>query len=350
MKKNKYIFLIAFILLVIAVVLILSKSSGTFDKKLKDFAIEDTASVTKIFLADKSNRSVLFEKESQGNWKLNGKYPARQSGIDLLLETMMKLVPRYPVPKKAHNNIVSLLATRSVKVEIYQEAYRINLFNRVKLFQYEKLTRTYYVGGASPDNIGTYMLMEGASVPFVVHLLGFRGFVAPRFSTLEKDWRDHTVFNTRLSEIQSVIMEFPNKKDDSYEINVNEEYVVLKKLYNKEIVVGYDTLKLLNFLTSFANIKYESLLENINPERKDSIISSTPQHILTVVDTKGDSTTIKTFFKPNDERTFDTEGRFYTYDVDKLYALINEDRDFVIIQYFVFDKVLRPLSYFDRKN
>jgi hypothetical protein len=27
--------------------------------------------------------------------------------------------------------------------------------------------------------------------------------------------------------------------------------------------------------------------------------------------------------------------------------LINEGRDFVLIQYYVFDKVLRPLSYFE---
>jgi len=350
MKKNKYIFLLVLVLFVIALILILSKGSGTFDDRIKDFAVIDTTTVTKIFLADKNNQSILLEKELPGKWKLNQKYPARQSGVDLLLETMMKLVPKYPVPKKAHNNIVSSLAARSVKVEAYQEVYRINLFNRIKIFPHEKLTKTYYVGGASADNIGTYMLMEGSDVPFVVHLLGFRGFVAPRYSTLEKDWRDHTVFKVRFGEIQSVIMEFPQKKEDSYEISVYDESAVLKSLSNNEIVAGYDTLKLLNFLTSFADIKYESLLEDVDPNRKDSIVSSIPQHILTVIDTKGNSTKIKTFFKPNDERKFDPEGRFYTYDVDKLYALINEDQDFVIIQYFVFDRVLRPLSYFLRNN
>ena len=111
---------------------------------------------------------------------------------------------------------------------------------------------------------------------------------------------------------------------------------------------GYDTLKMLNFLTAFSDLRYESLMDGLtDPQRQDSIIHSTPMNIITVVDKDGKSTSIKTFFKPNDPRAFDIEGGLYPHDVDRLYALVNDERDFVLLQYFVFDKVLRPLSHFN---
>jgi hypothetical protein len=33
-------------------------------------------------------------------------------------------------------------------------------------------------------------------------------------------------------------------------------------------------------------------------------------------------------------------------DFDRIYALVNDGEDFVLIQYYVFDKVLYPLSHY----
>jgi hypothetical protein len=344
-KKNILIIFITIVLLIIAVYLVFTEGSGTFRNKMKDFAVTDTASITKVFLADKNNNTILLERKSQGDWMLNKTYKARNSGIKMLFETFVNLVPKYPVPKKAHNNVVSLLAARSIKVEIYQQVFRIHLFG-IKLFPHEKLTKTYYVGDATPDNMGTFMLMEGADVPFVVHLLGLRGFVASRYSTQEKDWRDHTVFHTQLNDIRTIIMELPADQQNSFMITNQNGDVKLWKKQNMELVNQYDTLKLLNFLTAFSDLRYEALLNDINAQRIDSIKHSTPRYILSLVDAKGDTSEIKTFFKPNDDQRFDENGKLYVIDLDRAYALVNNDRDFVLIQYFVFDKVLKPLSFF----
>lgn len=345
--KRKYLIILALtiILIITALFLVFNKGTGTFKDHDKEFAVKDTATITKVFLADKKNRTVLLEKVGAGDWLVNGTYKARNSGVNLLLETFTHLVPKYPVPKSAHDNVVALLATSSVKVEIYQVVYRIDLFG-LRLFPHEKLTKTYYVGGATQDNMGTFMLMEGADVPFVVQLLGFRGYVAPRYSTLEKDWRDHTVFRKSLAEIRQVIMEIPLEPENSYKVIKENRDLKLIKLQTNEAFKQYDTLRLLNFLTAFADIRYEALLNDMEQHRKDSIIHSTPKNILTVVDTKGDSTTIITYFKPNDNQAMDVKGNLYVNDLDRLYALINNKKDFVLIQYYVFDKVLRPLSYF----
>ncbi|HPE57925.1 MAG TPA: DUF4340 domain-containing protein [Bacteroidales bacterium] len=346
-KKNRIILIIIVLLAIVAAFLTAENKSTTFRNDVKAFAVKDTASITKVFLADKNNHTVLLEKNGPGQWTVNGTYKARNSGIRLLLETMKNLAAKYPVPNKAHNTVISQLAAQSTKVEVYQEVYRIDLFDKIKLFPHEKLTKTYYVGGATADNMGNFMLMEGSDVPFVVFLLGFRGFVAPRYSTFEKDWRDHQVFKTKLYNIREVIVETPEKPEESFKVINQDDVISLIALQSNQQVAGYDTLRLLNFLTAFNDIRYEALLEKMDTIKRDSIISSVPKDIVTLIDQQGDTTTVKTFFMANDRRFEDMEGNLYIYDVDRLYALVNNDRDFVLIQYYVFDKILRPLSYFN---
>jgi hypothetical protein len=346
LKKNKAIILIVVILTAIALILVLNRDKSTFSKKDYDFAVADTGSITKIYLVNKSNQSVLFEKQSVGNWLLNGKHKAHNYGINMLLETMTKITAKAPVPKKGHNNVISQLATASTKVEIYQEVYRINLFDKIKLFKHEKLTKTYYVGNPTPDNMGTFMLLEGADIPFIVHILGFRGFVSSRFSVVERDWRDHTVFRAKLAEIKSLTMEIPETPEKSFKIILDGNRFAIQQLSDKQNLPAYDTLKLLNFLTSFADLRFEALLNEIDASRIDSITHSIPKEIITLVKVNGDTTKVKTFFKPNDARKYDMEGGLYVHDLDRLYGLINNDEDFVLMQYFVFDKILKDIDYF----
>jgi hypothetical protein len=346
MKKNRFIITVLVILLVFSAILIMNNSAGTFKKKDKDFAVQDTATVTKIFLADKRNRTILLERTEDGSWNLNNTFMARKSGIDVILETMKNLVAKFPVPKSAHNSVVAQMAAAATKVEVYQEVYRINLFDRIRLFKHEKLTKTFYVGGATPDNMGTFMLMEGSDQPFVIQLLGLRGYIATRFSTFEKDWRDHTVFKAKLYDIQSVEMQFPGEPENSYKVVNRDENITIYSLSANKQLPGFDTLKVLNFLTSFTDLRYEALLDEVDPQFQDSVIHSTPQHIITLVNKKGDTTSIKTFLKSNDQGSIDQHGNYYGSDIDRMFALINDERDFVVIQYFVFDKVLRPLSFF----
>lgn len=345
-RRNIIILFIAVILVIIAVILLFNQRSGTYNDRIKDFALADTASITKVYMADKNDHTILLERKGTGNWLLNETYIARNSGINMFLETLKNLTAKYPVPKKAHDNVISQMAARSIKVEIYQDVYCIRIFG-LKLFLHEKLTKTYYVGGSTPDNMGTFMLMEGAEVPFVVHILGFRGYVAARFSTLEKDWRDHTIFKTSLRDIRSVKMETPREPHNSFEVVNGNGEIKLYRLQNHEIIERFDTLKLLNFMTSFADLRYEALLDEVDPHRRDSIIHSIPVNIISLIDLKGDTTVIKAFEKPNDDKRYDFEGKIYVSDRDRAYALVNHDRDFVLIQYFVFDKVLRPLEYFE---
>ena len=350
MKKNRSIFIVFIALGLIALILWLTQSTTTFRRSMSDFALDDSSNVTKIFMSDKNNNTVKLTKTSPGRWIVNDKYAAQKLNVESLLKTMLEIEVQQPVANAAHDNIVKELAVNAVKVEIYQLVYRIDLFGSIRWFPHEKLTKVYYVGGATQSNQGCFMLMEHSSVPFITFQPGFRGFVSPRYSPIEKYWRDYNVFRSTIAEIETVKVEVPGTPDYSYEVRNNgKNRFSLISLSDTKEIPDYDTLKLLNFLSGFRNLNYESLLNDMNKFRKDSILASQPFIIITLTDTSGVTKTIKTYHKQALYGQTDPEGNPMPYDPDRLYASVNGGQDFTIIQYYNFDKVLRPKPFFLRE-
>ncbi|MEI6455712.1 MAG: hypothetical protein WCO93_05435 [bacterium] len=347
MKKNRTIFISVIVLAIVALVLFLTQSKTTFRRSMSDFAVRDTSIVTKIFMSDKNNNTLKLTRLEPGKWTVNDKFPAQKKMVDILLATMVNLEVKEPVAKAAHNTIIGDMAVNSIKVEIYQMGFRINIFGWIKLFPYEKLDKVYYVGGATPNNRGSYMLLENSTEPFVTYLPGLRGFVSPRYSPMEKYWRDFTVFKKSHREIASVRMEFPSNPDDSYEVRSDKSGgVTLLSIADNKMVPDFDTLKVLTFVSGFRDLNFEALLNDMDPVKKDSVLRSTPFIVITVMDTTGVATSVKVFHKPNSAGFNDMEGQRLPFDPDRLYALVNEGNDFVLIQYFAFNKVLRPKFFF----
>ena len=149
MRKSSLVTLVVFILLLVAAIVVffnkynivrtdvngkqkfrVEEKKGTL-KVLRDFAVKDTASVDKIFLADKQNATILLERKDN-YWTVNGKYRARRDFIDLLLETIHRVEVAEPVVETKTENVLRRISSDGVKVEIYQNG---------------KLAKTYYVGG-----------------------------------------------------------------------------------------------------------------------------------------------------------------------------------------------------------
>jgi hypothetical protein len=351
MKKNRLILIFTAALAVIAIIMVINSSRSTLKKEHSDFAIDDSATVTRIFMADKANHSVELLKGDSGTWKVNSEYKVRPDAMEIFLKTILNVDVVEPVSKASRNTIIKRIAASGVKVEIYQRVHRLNFFGLLHLFPHEKLTKTYYVGSNTPDNIGTYMIMEGSDVPFITYLPGFRGFIAVRYSPRIEDWRDHSVFAIPMSHIQSVRVEFKEVPGFSYEVNkAGERAFSLKHLQTGQLVPDYDTTRLLEMMASFNDLRYEALVTGFSKEKTDSIIHSQPFHIITVTENSGVQHSIKTFHRKNPGGETDENGNFTPFDRDRLYAAINEDKDLVLIQFFVFDPVIRPVTAYLKSN
>jgi len=310
-----------------------SEKKGTIKQELKDFAVKDTSAITKIFLTNKSNQSVTLERMSPGQWKVNGKYNVRKDLIDVLLKTMGTLEVQSTVAKAARNNVIKRLSTGAVKTEIYEGE--------------DTPSKIYYVGGATKNGKGTYMLIENSSEPFIMHIPYFYGYLSTRYNTSEDEWKDKMVLNYEFKDIAFVEVRYPQNLKNSYSItNIGDWAYELRCLANDSVIENYDTTAVTIYLTNFTKLNYEGFTKTIPQEAKDSILASEPVNILECRGANGNKTTIKTFLKPTDTEQRDFEGNLIPFDPDRMYAEINTDRDLVTIQFFVFDKVFLGLNNF----
>ena len=348
MKKNRLAIIITSLLIVIAAVLLWNNRYLTSLRgDAYDFTVRDTASVTRLFFADKSGNHVLLSRTDEG-WKVNEKYDAQPKMVNNMLYTLDKMRIKMPVSLASHDNVITRMAGTNTKVEVYQIVPRINLFNKVKLFPHEKLTKVFYIGDVTQDNSGTYVLKEGADKAYIVHLHGFRGFISSRFSANQEDWRDHKIISENISNIASVKLEFNNNPENSFILNENGRYKYEMKRLNDESNVNIDTVRVLNLLTSFSDVRFEAFLTDITKERRDSIINSPYQERLTLTTKDGRQEVVRTYTMRIDASAFGFTENDWDDDPDHKYAYIENNDELVMIQDFAFGKILHPASYYEK--
>lgn len=350
-KSNRLTIIITAILVVIAGILVWNnRYHSTLNGDSSDFQVWDTASVNKLYFADRKNQESLLERGEHG-WTLNGVYKAHSKQVQNLLTSLYKVRVKMPVSVASHNNIVKELASHSTKVEVYQIVPRINLFDKIKLFYHEKKTKVFYVGDATMDSSGTFMLKEGADKAYIVYIPSFRGFISTRFTANPDDWRDHTIFSENMADIQSVEIFFNEDPEGNFRIdNTGKHQFKLTRLCDHKDL-PYDTLKVINFMSSFSDLRFEALFTNtMAQERIDSITSSPFVHNVIVTDKEGNTQNMKTFKKLVLNGVTDFSGEYGDIDKDRMYALINDGKDFVLIQNYVFDKILHDVRYFEVGN
>ncbi len=348
MKKNRLAIIITSILIIVAVVLLWNNRYLTSLRgEAYDFTVRDTASVTRLFFADKSGNQVLLSRTEEG-WKVNEKYDAQPTMVNNMLQTLDKMRIKMPVSLASHNNVITRMAGTNTKVEVYQIVPRINLFNKIKLFPHEKLTKVFYIGDVTQDNSGTYVLKEGADKAYIVHLHGFRGFISSRFSANQEDWRDHKIISNDISEIASVKLEFNNEPENSFIINEKGRFTYEMKRLHDDSNIDFDTIRVLNLLTSFNDVRFEAFLTDITQERRDSIINSPYQERLTLITKDGKENVIRTYTMRINASAFGFTENDWDDDPDHKYAYVENNDELVMIQDFAFGKILRPAKYYEK--
>lgn len=351
-RKHKNILLVGLSLsvIVLAIILVTTRKSGTLHADLKSFAVEDTASITKIFLANTVGNQTLLERKNN-SWIVNNKYEPLMSNIADLLNCIQNIEVKAPVAKSARENINKRMASGSTKVEIYYTDYRIKIGN-LRLWK-DTCKKAYYIGQPTMDNIGSFAIMEGSKYPCVIYLPGFRGFVTPKYSPIEDDWRSHLIVDLKLSQIQEIISTDFENIENSFRIvrSGNRHFDIIHAATNQKLA-PYDTMKLLDHLSDYRNLNYEVINSTLSKVERDSLFERKFKEI-SVTDTKGNRTTITMYHLENEYDTLNYEypensiDFMEAYNRDRFFATINNNKNEVYFcQYFVFDRIVQPFAYY----
>jgi|LakMenEpi03Aug12_release.lakeMendotaPanAssembly.Ray.scaffolds.fasta_scaffold284349_2 hypothetical protein len=322
---KRLIYLIVFGLVITAC----GNRSNTLTSKDNEFKIKDTASIDKIFLANKGNQSVTLVKDGK-RWMVNNEFEARGDMMANILHAIRNVEVKQFVPKTAIDNTMKLLSVSATKVEIYTNG---------------KLAKVYYVGGPTQDHFGTYMVMQDSETPYICYVPGHRGYISTFYTPMADEWRSRQVFRYQLDEIASVKMEFYRVPQLSWEIiNLDNKSFKLKSLSTNKYIEPFDTGAIKMILKEFKALGFESFVD-INSTRLDSVKAKYPLYKITVTDRAGIKRTLDLYEIPMQPGVYTMDGKEAKVDVDRMYGIV-DGKTTTICQYYTYDPVAVPITFF----
>jgi hypothetical protein len=320
MKKNNIILLVLFAVLAAATVYFIKNKNGknTFIAPDQDFAVP-ADQVGKIFIADRNKKQVTITLKGK-QWFVNDKYRAKKDVIDNCLQGISGVKVKYIPTQGAIQNAIKELATNGIKVEVYSKSN-------------EKL-KTYYIGSTDTDGSGTYYIMEGAEKPYVMHIPYFYGEIQPRFPLTINDWRDRTIFEEDIDNIETASVEYPDQKSASFRVDNNAGVFEVKPFYTGvPQKTGQKKGIAENFLFGFKSIVAEAV-ENSSSIR-DSLIATQPFTVISLKNKTGEENAVRLYpIYAKDENGNMKIGM----KPDRYYAYSNKG-DFFLVQDVVFRKL-----------
>ena len=342
MKKNTYVIGILVILIGLTVFVIKKNKRKTLVGNDNEFAVTDTASIDKLFLADKHGATALLEKKGNGLWLINGKYPARFDAVQLLLTTFMRTQIKFPAPEAAQVNLLKSIASNGVKCEIYQHG---------------KLSKIWYIGHETQDLRGTYCLLQGSEneKPFdrvyAIEIPGFIGTVVPRFFLKEAEWRERKVLSLTPDKIKNVTLSMAGFPDSSYSINVLGPHTFdITTLSGKKIQL-FDTIAVKQYLSYFMSLYVEYWCTNSFLPEIDSVRKTKDYLQLAITDVNNKKEVFKFYHKPPIAgHTEDENGKRLPFDPENMYMKFKEDTEFARVSVFLWGKIFQSPRYFLPKH
>ncbi len=337
MKKSSLITILILLVLVIASLFVFKnkRKTSTLNTEASDFAVKDTASIDKIFMADKEGGTLTLTKKNKV-WYVDDEHMARYDGVDILLKTIASVSVKSPVSKMARQNVIKTMTAKSTKIEIYSKGEKI---------------KQYYVGHTTQEHTGTYMILTDINTdknfeePFITYIRGFEGFLNTRYHTDFLDWRDRGVMDYTPLQLKQIKVDLHEMKDSSFVIDIADTKTFSVKNYSGANLI-YDETSLKQYIAYYQNINNEVILS-----KKDHVVDSLskqglPFVTITITDKQNKKNVCELYHKQPIIAKNEQYGKNYKYDVDRIYIKYNDGKDFAIAQFYVFGKLLQTYRYF----
>ena len=280
-----------------------------------------TADVYKIFIAKRDGSTTTLERRDD-HWILNGKHRANPNVMKNMMTTIGGISVKFIPTKASNEHIIKEMAAIGIKVELYGQS--------------DDLLKTFYVGGSTNDETGTYMMMEGSDQPYVTHIPTLEGGLRWRFNPTGDVWRDKTIFSEKPEDIKFIHLEYPDQKDKSFKLkNVGGGRFEVMPYYDFVPNTGKEinATAVSSYLVGFNRVIAEGF-ENKSPKR-DSVLVTQPFSILKLGRTNGEEQSIR-FYPINLEERRAGTGEYLP--VHRYYADVNKE-DFMKVQQRVVGKL-----------
>lgn len=295
----------------------------------RDFGLSNLAQLDKVIITQRNKKSVVLQRSEDDSWILNNKYIARKNAVDNLLEVIERVQIKYIPEKTAIPNIINEMKTIGIQVDMYDKS--------------NGLIKSYQVGGSTPDERGSYMMMNNSNQPFVTEIPSIEGSVRGRFIMSVADWRDRSIINNEKENINIVKVEYLQQPNESFVIKKSDDNGSFVYDNNDQLITS-DANKVKAYLSEFDDI-YAEYIDNLNPLR-DSITSLVPFTTISYGPTASSLKVIKLY--PLSDLLYEdvSDPKPETLKVEGRYFADCSWGDFMLVQHRLIGKLLRGRSFF----
>ena len=302
-------------------IIYLLKERSPFGGRNTSFATDSAKEITRIEFTDDSDK-LIIEKKGE-DWVVNGKFETRKSSILFILKILTEMEIKSPVTPELFEKEITGNAIKPVKVKVTGKGKTIRSF------------LVYKTGSNTYRNI---MKLREGSKPYIVYVPGNEVEIGSAFTLNELFWRPYTVFNMLPSEIHSV--KFENIADTASSFSIKNENRKLSLSGLSGGLAGWDTSRVIRYITYFTHIPFESWAFDLPADQKERIIKKVPLYRITVVSSGGERKILTLW-----ERSFDEEDADKT-DTDRLWGKTDGGDELFILRYTDIDPLLKKRSYF----
>jgi len=171
---------------------------------------------------------------------------------------------------------------------------------------------------------------------------GFEGYLTPSFDCHENTWRSTSIFNYTYKEIAQISFQNFVKPQESFIIEKSgSNFSTVRLAVNNLSIERFDTAAVNEYLMQFTNLNYEAISDKVRQTRKDSALNM-PMFKVNIALANGRKQSVLFLRKPVDRGMVDDFGKPTDYDTERMFAILNDNKkEFLVAQYYVFDKILR---------
>ncbi len=289
--------------------------------------VEDRDDIHRIFIADREGGTADIRRRDGNYWIYNDKFNANPNVLANVLDAVTRIRLQSRPAQSMIPNMIKTLSTKSTKVELYDKN--------------DKVLKSFYVGGVTPNELGTFMILEGSDNPYIMEIPYAHVSLKQRFFTGDHKWRDKTLVEYNPKDILSVSAEYPKRKNKSFKLAKNKESWKVEPFYptTRKIEKEINSDLVESYLKGFKKVGAENF-----ESRPKFIKRETNQRefcILTILHRDGTEEEIHFF----PIQTYENDDKTKPEPVVR-YLAVNSKKDFYLTQHLVFQDLFWAYEFF----
>jgi len=269
-KRNKFLAL-SFVLLAVACagLYVISIEDVKPDINQDLFKI-DTDKIDLVIMQSLKGKTELKFENSQ--WKVNDKWVADNSMINVLFATLKQVEPRRPVALSLRDSVKMLLEQKGT---------------RVSLSQAGESKGEFYVGG-NFTKTETWFMKVGDSQPYTMMIPGYRVYIGGILELDETGWRNKRIFEFNWRNFRSLSSTYFKDPKQNFTIEMKNGMFAVAEISSS------DTTKVNNYLDAISLLFASKFIAQGRPQM-DSLIAAGPGVKIEIKDIANRSFTLDLF-------------------------------------------------------